>query len=398
MKLHIKNNVSWIGKIDWELRKFHGDEYSTHRGSTYNSYLIEEEKVAVVDTVWKPFAKEYIANLEKQIDLKKIDYVIANHAESDHSGALPELMSRIPDTPIYCTANGIKSLKGHYHEDWNFHPIKTGDKLSLGTKELIFVEAPMLHWPDTMFCYLTGDNILFSNDAFGQHYATEYMFNDLVDQSELMAECIKYYANILTPFSEMVTKKIREVLSFNLPVEIICTSHGVIWRNDPIQIVKQYLKWADAYQEDQITIVYDTMWNGTRVMAENIARGIAQADSRVNLKLFNMAKSDRNDAMTEIFRSRAIVVGSPTINRGVLTSIAGFLEEAKGLKFRNKKAAAFGCYGWSGESVKMIRGQLEAAGFQVVDDGMRCMWNPDPSNIEACVEYGVKLAGLLKAS
>ena len=185
MKLQIKNNVSWIGKIDWELRKFHGDEYSTHRGSTYNSYLIEEEKVAVIDTVWAPFAKEYVENLEKLIDLKKIDYVIANHAEIDHSGALPELMARIPDAPVYCTANGIKSLKGHYHKDWNFQPVKTGDKLSLGKKELIFIEAPMLHWPDSMFCYLTGDNILFSNDAFGQHYASEYMFNDLVDQSDL---------------------------------------------------------------------------------------------------------------------------------------------------------------------------------------------------------------------
>jgi len=185
MKLQIKNNVSWIGKIDWELRKFHGDEYSTHRGSTYNSYLIEEEKVAVIDTVWAPFAKEYVDHLEKQIDLNKIDYVIANHAEIDHSGALPELMSRIPEKPIYCTANGVKSLKGHYHKDWNFQPVKTGDKLSLGKKELIFIEAPMLHWPDSMFCYLTGDNILFSNDAFGQHYASEYMFNDLVDQSDL---------------------------------------------------------------------------------------------------------------------------------------------------------------------------------------------------------------------
>jgi len=185
MKLQIKNNVSWIGKIDWELRKFHGDEYSTHRGSTYNSYLIEEEKVAVIDTVWAPFAKEYVDHLEKQIDLNKIDYVIANHAEIDHSGALPELMSRIPEKPIYCTANGVKSLKGHYHKDWNFQPVKTGDKLSLGKKELIFIEAPMLHWPDSMFCYLTGDNILFSNDAFGQHDASEYMFNDLVDQSDL---------------------------------------------------------------------------------------------------------------------------------------------------------------------------------------------------------------------
>ncbi len=396
MKRPIKNNVSWIGKIDWELRRFHGDEYSTHRGSTYNSYLIEEEKVAVIDTVWAPFAKEYVDNLEKLIDLKKIDYVIANHAEIDHSGALPELMSRIPDTPIYCTANGVKSLKGHYHKDWNFHPVKTGDRLSLGKKELVFIEAPMLHWPDSMFSYLTGDNILFSNDAFGQHYASEYMFNDLVDQAELMEECIKYYANILTPFSEQVTKKIQEVLAFNLPVDIICTSHGVIWRDNPIRIVQQYLKWADSYRDNQITLVYDTMWNGTRIMAENIAQGIKQNDPQVNLKLYNLAKSDRNDVMTEIFRSRAILVGSPTINRGVLTSIAALLEEMKGLKFRNKKAAAFGCYGWSGESVKMIRGQLEAAGFQVVDDGLRCLWNPDADSIANCVEYGKKLSDLLK--
>ena len=396
MKLPVKNNVSWIGKIDWELRKFHGDEYSTHRGSTYNSYLIEEEKVAVVDTVWLPFAKEYVANLAKRIDLAKIDYVIANHAETDHSGALPELMARIPDVPIYCTANGVKSLKGHYHKDWNFRPVKTGDRLSLGKKELIFVEAPMLHWPDSMFCYLTGDNILFSNDAFGQHYASELMFNDLVDQAELMAECIKYYANILTPFSELVTKKVQEVLAFNLPVDVICTSHGVVWRSNPVQIVQQYLKWADAYQENQITLVYDTMWNGTRVMAEKIAAGIGEADPKVTLKLYNLAKSDRNDVMTEIFRSRAVVVGSPTINRTVLTSIAGLLEEMKGLKFRKKKAAAFGCYGWSGESVKLIAGRLAAAGFEVVDDGIRSLWNPDAEAIDACVAYGKKLAGLLK--
>jgi flavorubredoxin len=395
MKLHIKSNVSWVGKIDWELRKFHGDEYSTHRGSTYNSYLIEEEKVVLIDTVWAPFAKEYVAKLEASIDLKKIDYVIANHAESDHSGALPELMSRIPDTPIYCTANGVKSLKGHYHRDWNFQPVKTGDRLSLGKKELIFVEAPMLHWPDTMFCYLTGDNVLFSNDAFGQHYATEFMFNDLVDQAELMAECVKYYANILTPFSQSVDKKIKEVLSFKLPVDVICTSHGVIWREKPAQIVEQYVKWANSYKENQITIVYDSMWNGTRVMAENIARGIKESDEKVNVKLYNIAKADKNDVITEIFKSKAILVGSPTINRGILTGVASLLEEIKGLRFQDKKAAAFGCYGWSGESVKIISQNLASAGFQVVDEGIRAMWNPDSKSIDACVEYGKKMAELL---
>jgi len=394
MKLHIKSNVSWVGKIDWELRKFHGDEYSTHRGSTYNSYLIEEEKIALIDTVWIPFAKEYVENLRKIIDPKKIDYVIANHAEIDHSGALPELMSHIPGTPIYCTANGIKSLRGHYHQDWNFHAVKTGDRLSLGKKELIFIEAPMLHWPDTMFCYLTGDNILYSNDGFGQHYASEFMFNDLVDQAELMAECIKYYANILTPFSQSVDKKIKEVLSFNLPVDIICTSHGVIWRDNPIQIVEQYVKWANNYKENQITIVYDTMWNGTRVMAEKIASGIKQSDQKVNVKLYNLSKADKNDVITEIFKSKAVLVGSPTINRGILTAVAALLEEIKGLRFQGKKAAAFGCYGWSGESVKVISQNLESAGFNVVDAGIRSLWNPDTKSIETCVEYGKKVAGL----
>jgi flavorubredoxin len=388
----VKNNVSWVGKIDWELRRFHGDEYSTHRGSTYNSYLIKEKKVALVDTVWGPFAKEYVNHLLTVIPLDQIDYIIANHAESDHSGALPELMSHIPDKPIYCTANGVKSLKGHYHKDWNFQVVKTGDQLDLGNKKLIFVEAPMLHWPDSMFCYLTGDNILFSNDAFGQHYASEYMFNDLVDQAELMAECIKYYANILTPFSPLVDKKIREVLAFNFPVDMICTSHGVIWRDNPTQIVGKYLEWAGNYKENQITIIYDTMWNGTKIMAESIANGIKSCDQNVNIKLFNLSKSDKNDVITEVFKSKGIVVGSPTINRGILTAVASILEEIKGLRFTGKKAAVFGSYGWSGESTKVLSEHLEKSGFQMVGDGLKVLWNPDEEAVRTCFEFGQKLS------
>jgi flavorubredoxin len=392
MSFQVKNNIHWVGKIDWELRKFHGEEYSTHRGSSYNSYLIREQQVALFDTVWRPFAKEYVDNLAKEIDLSKIDYIIASHAECDHSGALPELMRHIPDTPIYCTKNGVKSLRGHYHQDWNFQVVKTGDKLSLGDKELVFIEAPMLHWPDSMFAYLTEDNVLFSNDAFGHHYASEYMFNDLVDQNELFNECIKYYANILTLFSPIVTKKIKEVLGFNLPLDMICPSHGIIWRENPVKIVEQYLAWADNYQENQITLIYDTMWNGTRVMAEKIAEGIKAADPVVNVKLFNLAKTDKNDVITEVFKSKAILVGSPTINRGILVSVAGILEEIKGLKFKNKKAAAFGCYGWSGESTKVISKFLIDAGFDLVDDGLRTMWNPDDDSIAQCNEYGKNFA------
>lgn len=395
MSFRVVNNVYWVGKIDWELRKFHGNEYSTHRGSTYNAYLVKEAKTALIDSVWAPFSKEFVENLAREIDLKKIDYIIANHAEVDHSGALPELMRHIPDTPIYCTRNGVKSLQGHYHRDWNFNIVKTGERLSLGQKELIFVEAPMLHWPDSMFCYLTDDNILFSNDAFGQHYASEHMFNDLVDQNELFNECIKYYANILTPFSPLVAKKIKEVLSFNLPLDIICTSHGVIWRENPAQIVEKYLQWSDAYQENQITVIYDTMWNGTRVVAEKIAGGILGADKQVNVKLFNLAKTDKNDVITEVFKSKAILLGSPTINRGILVSVAGFLEEIRGLQFKNKKAAAFGCYGWSGESTKVISDGLKSAGFEVVHDGLKILWNPDQDAQAQCVEFGRQFAAAL---
>ena len=310
MTKRITDKVTWVGKIDWELQRFHGDEYSINRGSSYNSYLIRDEKVALIDTVWEPFDEEFVTNLKKEIDLDKIDFIIANHGEIDHSGALAALMREIPDTPIYCTANGEKSIKGQFHQDWNFVNVKTGDTIDLGESKLIFLEAPMLHWPDTMFCYLTGENILFSNDGFGQHYASESLFNDTVCQSELYDEAIKYYANILTPFSSFVTKKINEILGMNLPIDMICPSHGVVWRDNPTQIVEKYLEWADDYSENQITLVYDTMWDGTRKMAEAIAKGIELADPNVKIKLYNAAKTDKNDILTEVFKSKTIVVGS----------------------------------------------------------------------------------------
>ena len=307
----LNDRITWVGKIDWDLKKFHGEEYSTHRGSSYNAYLIEDEKVALIDTVWQPFDEEFVKHLKTVIDLKKIDYIIANHAEVDHSGGLPELMKEIPNTPIYCTANGIKSLKGHYHDpSWHFIEVKTGDTLDLGEGKLIFIEAPMLHWPDSMFEYYTKDAILFSNDAFGQHYASEFMYNDLVDQAELFQEALKYYANILTPFSALVIKKIHEVLGFNVPVSMICPSHGVIWRDNPTQIVEQYLKWADNYQEHQVTLIYDTMWDATKKMAEAIAEGIKSVDPTLNIKLYNVGKADKNDVISEVFKSKLIVAGS----------------------------------------------------------------------------------------
>ena len=392
MAFRINETISWIGKVDWELRTFHGQELSTHRGSSYNSYLVRDNKTALIDTVWGPFSGEFVENLKKEISLDEIDYVIANHGESDHSGALPELMRHIPDVPIYCTSRAIDSLTGLYHEDWNFQVVKTGDTLSIGSKELIFIEAPMLHWPDSMMSYLTGDNVLFSNDAFGQHLATELMYNDLVDQAELFQEAIKYYANILTPFSKLVDKKIKEIIALNVPVNMICPSHGAIWRNDPLQIVKQYVQWARAYSENQITIAYDTMWDGTRRMAEAIAHGITAADPDVTVKLFNIARSDKNDVITEIFKSKAVLIGSPTVNKGILSSTAAILEEMGGLKFQNKKAAAFGCYGWSGEAIKVISQRLKEGGFQVLNDGIMEKWNPNVKAIDNCIQFGKDVA------
>jgi flavorubredoxin len=393
MKVNVKNNVDWVGKIDWELRKFHGDEYSTHKGSSYNSYLIREEKTVLIDTVWKPFDKEFVENLKKEVDLKTIDYVIANHGEIDHSGALPELMRHIPETPIICTANAVRSLKGHYHQDWNFQTVKTGDSIDIGNgKKLVFVEMTMLHWPDSMATYLTGDNILFSNDAFGQHYASEYLFNDLVDQNELINECIKYYANILTPFSALAEKKINEVLAMNIPIDIIAPSHGVIWRENPGQIVTQYMEWAKDYRENQITLIYDTMWDGTRIMAEHIAKGIRRKDPDVNVKLFNVSKSDKNDIITEVFRSKAILVGSPTIGKGITSGMAGLMEEIKGLGFKKKKAAAFGTYGWSGESPAVLSEWLKKSGFELLNEGLRALWNPDDEARAHCLAFGEEIA------
>ena len=392
MSYKINEAVTWVGKKDWDLRTFHGEEYSTHRGSSYNSYLIRDEKVALIDTVWLPFAKEFVTKLKREIDLNDIDYIIINHGEIDHSGALPELMREIPDTPIYCTKNAVKSLKGQFHQDWNFVEVKTGDKLSLGKRDLIFIEARMLHWPDSMFTYMTGDNILFSNDAFGQHYASEFMYNDEVDQAELYQESIKYYANILTPFSRFVVSKVDEFVKLNLPLDMICTSHGVIWRDNPMQIVEQYVKWAQDYQENQITIIYDTMWNGTKHMADGIASGIRQVDPDVTVKLMHTGITDKNDVLTEVFKSKAILVGSPTINGSVLNSIAGILDQIKGLSFKNKKGAAFGAYGWSGEGVKLIGDHLAKAGFELVNDGLRVLWNPDQEAVEKCVDLGKEFA------
>ena len=387
----ITDNITWVGKVDWELKMFHGNELSTRRGSSYNAYLLRgASKTVLLDTVWGPYDREFVERLAREIPLGEISAIVMQHNESDHSGALVELMRLIPDTPIYCTAKGEAILRGHYHQDWIFVKVKTGDKLDLGGGEsLTFIEAPMLHWPDTMFSYYNGcGGILFSNDGFGQHYASESLFNDSVPEAEMMAEAEKYFANILAPFCPMVMRKVKEIVAMNLPLAMICPSHGVIWRENPAQIVEKYLAWADAYAENQVSIVYDTMWNSTRLMAEAIARGICAAAPDMTVKLFNAAKDDKNDILTEIFHSRALLVGSPTINNGYSYAIAGLLEMVKGMKLKKKSGAAFGSYGWSGEAAKQLGALLTEAGFALVDEGIRTLWVPDEAALAQCEEYG----------
>ncbi|MBR1692223.1 MAG: flavodoxin domain-containing protein [Lachnospiraceae bacterium] len=390
MKRQVKGNVSWVGYIDWELESFHGDDYSIMNGSSQNAYLIEEEKTVLIDTVWLPHRFEFVENLKKEIDLHKIDFIIANHGECDHSGSLTSLMEEIPDTPIYCTANAVRSIEGQYGKrGWDFHVVKTGDSIEIGNgKKLIFVEMPMLHWPDSMATYLTEDNILFSNDAFGQHYAVEELFNDKANPCLLEKEALKYFVNILNPFAPILKKKLTEIEKLDLPIEMIAPSHGAIWRENPMQIVEKYALWADAYQEDQITIAYDTMWEGTAKIAHKIAEEIHKASPDTVVKVFHIAKADKNEVMTEVFKSKAIIVGSPTVCNSILSSVAGWLEFLKQLRFKNKKAAAFGCYGWSGESVKVLQQKLGEAGFAVIDENVKSLWNPgdeDYANIPALV-------------
>lgn len=391
----ITDHVTWVGKVDWDLQKFHGQELSTHRGSSYNSYLIRDEKTVLIDTVWQPFDKEFVARLKNEIDLKDIDYIVMNHNEIDHSGALPELMREIPGTPIYCTANGKKIIQGHYHEDWNFQIVKLGDTLNIGKGTLTFIPAPFCHWPDTMFTYYDTDAILFSNDGFGQHYATESLFNDLNSKDEIFYEAKKYYCNILNLYGQNVKKAIQTVVGLNVPLKMICPSHGVIWRDDPMQIVEAYQKWDDAYQEDQVTIIYDTMWNSTRKMAEAIGAGICEAAPDTVVKIMDVGKQDKNDILTEVFNAKAILVGCPTINQGLSFAVGGILEMMKGLKFKNKKAAAFGSYGWAPQGQKRLNAALADCGFEMVNDGKTVQWVPDEKALEDCVQYGRDFAKAL---
>jgi flavorubredoxin len=394
MVTELAKGVYWVGVVDWGIRHFHGHELSTHRGSSYNSYLIVDDKIALVDTVWGPFAEEFLANVREVVDPARIDYVVANHAEPDHSGSLPAIMRECPKATLVVSKRGRESVEGHYHQPWPFRAVETGDKIGLGETEMVFIEAPMLHWPDSMFTYLAGRALLMPNDAFGQHYAAGFRFNDQVDQEELYEEALKYYANILTPFSRLIPKKIDQLLAMNVPVEMIAPSHGVIWRRDPLQIVRKYQEWAEQKPQASAVVLYDTMWESTRRMAEAIGEGLASEG--VPHKLFHMAVTDRNDVITELFKTKAIIIGSPTLNNGLLPTITPILEDCRGLRFQNKIGAAFGSFGWSGECVKIIEKHFTDCKMPIVAEGVLVKWQPRESDLERCRELGRTVARAVK--
>ena len=390
--IQIADGVYDVGVTDWNIRDFHG--YSTDLGTTYNSFLIVDDNIVLVDTVRKEFSDQLIDNISRLIDPKKIDFVISNHTEMDHSGGLARVMHKIgEDKPIYCSKMGHKNLAKHFRQKWNYRPVGTGDELNLGKRTITFLETRMIHWPDSMFSYLNENKILFSSDGFGQHYAGPEKYDDEVGDA-IMVHAKKYFANILLLYSPHIQKLLEKVMDLGLEFKMICPDHGIIWRKDPSKIIDAYVRWCRQEPQKKAVVIYDTMWHSTEKMAEMIVSGISKEG--VQAKPFHLRKWHRSEIMTEVFDAKAVVVGSPTLNNSLYPSLADFLTYMKGLKPLNKIGAAFGSYGWSGEAVKMINKEFEVMKFDVVDPGMRVQYIPDKEALEACYEFGRMIGKAVK--
>jgi len=383
--IELSKNVYWVGAIDWLTRDFHG--YSTNRGTTYNAYLIIDEKVTLIDTVKAGYRSDLMHRIRNIIDPKKIDYLIVNHVEMDHSGSLPQVMKEIEPEKVICSKMGHKALLKHFHqEDWPYHIVTPGEEMSLGEKTLNFLETRMLHWPDSMFTYIKEDQILFSSDAFGEHLATSERFDDEVNQNVLMFEATKYYANILTLYSPLVKKLIAKVAEMELPIKMIAPDHGVIWRGNPGKIIDAYSRWCVHEGKGNALIIYDTMWHSTEMMAKAVADGLL--DKGISYKLINLQVNHRSDVMTDVLEASGIILGCPTLNNGLLPRMAGFLMYMRGLRPTNKVGAAFGSYGWSGEAVKLMNKSMLEMKFNMVHEGLKVQYVPEHTHLKECVELG----------
>ena len=385
--IEIAKGIYEVGAVDWNVRDFHG--YSTEKGSTYNAFLIVDEKIALIDTVKKEFVGELLRKVSTIVDPKKIDLVISNHTEMDHSGGLPAVMEAIgKDKPIYCSKMGLKDLSRHFAPGLNYRPVEDGEELSLGQRTVKFMETRMVHWPDSMFSYLVEDQILFSSDGFGQHYAGPERFDDEIGDA-IMPFAKKYFANILWLYAPLIKNLIDKVVKMNLPIKMICPDHGIMWRQDPLKIVAAYQEWCRQEPGDQALVIYDTMWHSTEAMAEAIVAGL-QAEG-IRAEPMNARNTHRSDIITAAFDAKALIVGSPTLNNGLFPPLADVLTYLKGLKPKNRLGAAFGSYGWSGEASKLVHDELVAMGCRMVEDPLKVLFVPDEAALEACFEYGRRI-------
>ncbi|MCM8779214.1 MAG: flavodoxin domain-containing protein [Candidatus Omnitrophica bacterium] len=384
--VEIKKGIYWVGVIDWNIRNFHGHTYATKKGTTYNAYLIIDEKVVLIDSVMGNFSQELREKIGEIIPLEKIDYLVVNHVEIDHSGAVPEILKFCPEVKVLGTARCKEGLWRNFYVNMDFQVVKTGDTLNLGKRTLKFIEAPMIHWPDSMFTYCPQEELLFPNDAFGQHYATSERFDDEVDQRELMEEAKKYYANILWPLSSVILKKIEVLQGLVLSIKMIAPSHGIIWRKDPKKIINAYLSWAKNETHKKVVIVYETMYGATEKMARKIAQGIISEG--ISVKLFDITQSERTEIISEMLDAQGFIFGSSTLDNGMLPTLAGFLEFLKGLKPKNRLAGVFGSYGWSGGAVKEIEKILQETGIEIVQPSLSVQYLPTPEELKKCFDMG----------
>ncbi|MCL6466275.1 MAG: flavodoxin domain-containing protein [candidate division WOR-3 bacterium] len=386
--VQISDRVYWVGAIDWAVRDFHG--YSTNRGTTYNAYLIIADKVTLIDTVKAPFKDELLSRISSVISPEKIDYIVSNHAEMDHSGALPAIIEAVKPNKVFASVMGVKALKEHFHFEQELIPVKDGDSLSLGSLTLNFLETRMLHWPDSMVSYLVEERLLFSQDGFGMHWATGARFADELNYETLRYEGAKYYANILLPYSTLVLKLIERLRQLQLPIDIIAPDHGPIWRKDPMQVVYWYQEWAEQRPKRKAVVVYDTMWGSTDILARVIADALAEKG--IETKVMRLRANDRSDVMTEILDAGAIVFGSPTLNNNIFPTVADVLTYIKGLKPKNKLGAIFGSYGWSGEAVSILADELKEMGVELVAEPLRVKYVPDKEALGKARELGYTVA------
>jgi len=387
----IADGIFSVGVTDWNIRDFHG--YSTYEGTTYNAYLILDDKITLIDTVKKEFGDQLLANISAIVDPKKIDYMISNHTEMDHSSSLPRVMHKIgEDKPLYCSKMGQKNLSKHFSQEWNYQPVENLGTLSLGKRTVTFMETRMLHWPDSMFTYVNEDKLLFSSDAFGQHYAGPEKFDDQIGD-DIFPHAKKYFANILMPYAPLILKLVDTVTEMGLQIDTICPDHGIIWRKDPSKIINTYVEWSKMAPKRKALVIYDTMWHSTEAMAEAIVGALIQEG--VNAKPMHLRNCHRSDVITEVLDAGAIIVGSPTLNNNMFPTVADFLTYMKGLKPQNKIAAPFGSFGWSGEAVKLVTKALEEMKFDVIDPGVRLQYVPDEKGLAACAALGKKIAAAL---